>query len=177
MNFQLITVPSEGEAATPGASTAKFVMVTGPLRTIALASSDPARELPMFTVAACADPAAMPAIAVATTSARARLLPTPLVITVRTYSAGQFESSDPGAGSLPRIASRNGKQSPPRPQIEIKSSTASPEEAAAIAAALERFLWETAPAPTAAEMSRWQCAALREGVEARSQLGGGWGPC
>ena len=72
---------------------------------------------------------------------------------------------------------RNGKQSPPRPQIEIKSSAASPEEAAAISAALERFLGETAPAPRPAEMSRWQCAALREGVEARAQLGGSWGPC
>jgi hypothetical protein len=69
---------------------------------------------------------------------------------------------------------RNGKQSPPRPQIEIQSTNASPEEAAAIAAALERFLWETAPAPKAVPRSRWQEAALREGVEARSQLGGGW---
>jgi hypothetical protein len=86
-------------------------------------------------------------------------------------------SSESAAGSLPRIASRNGKQSPPRPQIEIQSSTASPEEAAAIAAALERFLWETAPAPRRAEASRWQCTALREGVEARSNLGGSWGPC
>ncbi len=70
---------------------------------------------------------------------------------------------------------RNGKQRPPRPQIEIKSAAASPEEAAAIAAALERFLWETAPAPRQAPRNRWQQAALREGVEARAQLGGGWG--
>ena len=66
---------------------------------------------------------------------------------------------------------RNGKQSPPRPQIEIQSATASPEEAAAIAAALERFLWETAPARRAAPRSRWQEAALREGVSVRGQLG------
>jgi hypothetical protein len=70
---------------------------------------------------------------------------------------------------------RNGKQSPPRPQIEIRSGAASPEEAAAIAAALERFLWETAPAPQAAPRSRWQEAALREGTSVRSQLAGGWG--
>jgi hypothetical protein len=70
---------------------------------------------------------------------------------------------------------RNGKQSPPRPNIEIKTANASPEEAAAIAAALERFLWETAPGPRLAEVSRWQRAALREGVEARTQLGGHWG--
>ena len=69
---------------------------------------------------------------------------------------------------------RNGKQSPPRPQIEIQSGVASPEEAAAIAAALERFLWETAPAPQAAPRSRWQEAALREGVSVHSQLAGGW---
>jgi hypothetical protein len=72
------------------------------------------------------------------------------------------------------MPARNGKQSPPRPQIEIQSATASPEEAAAIAAALERFLWETAPAPQAAPRSRWQEAALREGVSVHSQRAGGW---
>ena len=71
---------------------------------------------------------------------------------------------------------RNGKQSPPRPRIEIQSTAAEPEEAAAIAAALERFLWETAPAPRPAEVSRWQRAALSEGISVRSQLAGGWGP-
>jgi hypothetical protein len=70
---------------------------------------------------------------------------------------------------------RNGKQSPPRPRIEIQSAVAQPDEAAAIAAALERFLWETAPAPRPAEVSRWQQTALREGVSARSGLGNGWG--
>jgi hypothetical protein len=70
---------------------------------------------------------------------------------------------------------RNGKHHPPRPRIEIQSATASPEEAAAIAAALERFLWETAPGPQVTPVSRWQQAALREGVSARSQLAGGWG--
>jgi hypothetical protein len=70
---------------------------------------------------------------------------------------------------------RNGQHHPPRPQIEIQSNAASPEEAAAIAAALERFLWETAPAPAPSEVSRWQQAALREGVSSRSGLGSGWG--
>jgi hypothetical protein len=70
---------------------------------------------------------------------------------------------------------RNGRQRPPRPQIEIRSAAASPDEAAAIAAALERFLWETAPAPQLARRSRWQEAALREGVSVHSQLAGGWG--
>jgi hypothetical protein len=72
------------------------------------------------------------------------------------------------------MSGRNGKQSPPRPRIEIQSA-AGPEETAAIAAALESFLWETAPAPGRAEVSRWQQAALREGVSARSGLGSGWG--
>ena len=70
---------------------------------------------------------------------------------------------------------RNGKQSPPRPKIEIQSIAAQPDEAAAIAAALERFLWETAPAPLALQRSRWQQAALREGVSSRLGLGSGWG--
>ena len=71
---------------------------------------------------------------------------------------------------------RNGKHSPPRPQIEIQSANASPEEAAAIAAALERFLVETAPTPQAARpRSRWQRAALRDGVGARLDSPDRWG--
>jgi hypothetical protein len=70
---------------------------------------------------------------------------------------------------------RNGTQNPPRPRIEIQSAAATPDEAAAIASALERFLWETAPAPRPTEVSRWQQAALREGVSSRSGLGSGWG--
>jgi hypothetical protein len=70
---------------------------------------------------------------------------------------------------------RNGQQKPPRPRIEIQSAVAQPDEAAAIAAALERYLWETAPAPRRAEVSRWQQAALKEGVSARAGLGSGWG--
>jgi hypothetical protein len=71
---------------------------------------------------------------------------------------------------------RNGKQSPPRPKIEIQAANASPEEAAAIAAALEQFLAETAPPPQAtAPQSLWQAAALREGASARDFQPGGWG--
>ncbi len=74
------------------------------------------------------------------------------------------------------MAGRNGKQRPPRPQIEIQNVSASPEEAAAIAAALERFLWETAPPPqAAAPRSRWQETALLEGVSVHTQRAGGWG--
>jgi len=46
---------------------------------------------------------------------------------------------------------------------------ASPEEAAAVVAALERFMRQTAPAPAAPlpRASPWQRAALREGVAQR----------
>ena len=59
--------------------------------------------------------------------------------------------------------SRNGKHRPPRPRLEIQQP-ASPEEAAAIAAAIEQFLRDTAPAPEPERLSRWQQAALREAV-------------
>ena len=52
-----------------------------------------------------------------------------------------------------------------------------PDEAAAISAALQRFLAETAPA--AAEegqaLPAWQRAALEEGVTARQLRGSAWG--
>jgi hypothetical protein len=60
--------------------------------------------------------------------------------------------------------SRNGKRHPARPRIEVKQAAASPEEAAAIAAAIEQFLRDTAPAPatTGPKISPWATAALRE---------------
>ena len=61
--------------------------------------------------------------------------------------------------------SRNGKQQPRRPRIEIGQANASPEEAAAIAAAIEQFLRDTAPAPASRPLaSGWARAALYEGV-------------
>lgn len=62
--------------------------------------------------------------------------------------------------------SRNGKHSPPRPRIEIGHSAATPEEAAAISAAIEQFLRDTTPAPSEAkpQMNAWQRAGLLEGV-------------
>ena len=72
---------------------------------------------------------------------------------------------------------RNGKHAPPRPHLEIHAATASAEEAAAIAGALERFLVETAPAPQEVErISKWQRAALSEGIGARQIAPSGWGP-
>ncbi len=53
-----------------------------------------------------------------------------------------------------------------RPKLSIVAPDASPEEAAAVVAALERFMRETAPIPVPPEPRRnpWQQAALQEGV-------------
>ena len=54
-----------------------------------------------------------------------------------------------------------------RPRLEIVAPAASPEEAAAVVAALERFMRETAPAPAPVETgpTPWVRAALLEGVD------------
>ena len=72
---------------------------------------------------------------------------------------------------------QNGKRRPPRPRIEFVTQPASGQEAEAIVTALERFLAETAPVPVQSrhEQSRWQRAALREGVGARDVSGYAWG--
>ena len=53
-----------------------------------------------------------------------------------------------------------------RPKLTIVAPNASPEEAAAVVAALERFMRETAPPPASPEpkANQWQQAALAEGV-------------
>jgi hypothetical protein len=53
-----------------------------------------------------------------------------------------------------------------RPKLTIVAPTASEEEAAAVVAALERFMRETAPrpAPPVLRPNPWQRAALWEGV-------------
>ena len=61
---------------------------------------------------------------------------------------------------------RNGKQSPARPRSEVRQS-ASPEEAAAIAAAIEQFMRDTAPPPAPPgelAMSPWLRAGLYAGT-------------
>ncbi len=54
-----------------------------------------------------------------------------------------------------------------RPQLELRGSTATPEEAAAVMAAVEQFLRDTTPpaAPEGAQVSPWVRAARREGVD------------
>jgi hypothetical protein len=53
-----------------------------------------------------------------------------------------------------------------RPQLQIVAPAASPEEAAAVVAALERFMRDTAPppAPAPARLSGWLRAARLEAV-------------
>jgi hypothetical protein len=63
-----------------------------------------------------------------------------------------------------------------RPKLTIVAHNASPEEAAAVVAALERFMRETAPlpAPSAPKRDRWQQAALYEGVAREPSLPPPW---
>ncbi len=60
--------------------------------------------------------------------------------------------------------SRNGHRRPPRPRIEIRQSSARPEEAAAISAAIEQFLRDTAPPPESdgSGLTPWLRAGLFE---------------
>jgi hypothetical protein len=53
-----------------------------------------------------------------------------------------------------------------RPKLELIAPSASPLEAAAIVAALERFMRDTAPrqAPSSEGMSPWLRASMLEGV-------------
>ena len=67
--------------------------------------------------------------------------------------------------------SGNGNRRPPRPRSEMLDP-AEPREAAAVIAAVEQFLADTAPAPEPAPVgSPWQRAALVEGVAAKQAFG------
>jgi hypothetical protein len=63
-----------------------------------------------------------------------------------------------------------------RPELSIVAPDASPEEAAAVVAALERFMRETALVPALAVPRRdaWQVAALQEGVARSPELPAPW---
>ena len=54
-----------------------------------------------------------------------------------------------------------------RPRLELRGSSATPEEAAAVMAAVEQFLRDTAPPPVEStdEPSPWLRAARLEAVE------------
>jgi hypothetical protein len=64
------------------------------------------------------------------------------------------------AGIIPAVPNR-------RPRLELVGSSATPEEAAAVVAAVERFLRDTAPpaAPEPEPRSAWLRAARLEAVE------------
>jgi hypothetical protein len=59
-----------------------------------------------------------------------------------------------------------------RPRLELRGSAATPEEAAAVMAAVEQFLRDTAPppAPEPPPRSPWVHAALLEGVDREPRL-------
>ncbi len=71
----------------------------------------------------------------------------------------------------------NGKRRPTRPRIEVRQASASPEEAAAIAAAIEQFLRDTAPPPTPPERvpAGWLRAGLFEARGLRPTGPSPWG--
>jgi hypothetical protein len=54
-----------------------------------------------------------------------------------------------------------------RPRLELHGASASPEEAAAVLAAIEQFLRDTAPPPAPVEEkpNPWVAAARLEGVD------------
>jgi len=58
-----------------------------------------------------------------------------------------------------------------RAQLKLIAPSASPEEAAAVVAALERFMRATkpTPAPASKRPEAWQRAAMLEGVERASE--------
>jgi ABC-type phosphate transport system permease subunit len=64
-----------------------------------------------------------------------------------------------------------------RPQLTIVAPSASPEEAAAVVAALERFMRETAPVIVTEpqRIDRWTRTALLEGVAREDELPAAWG--
>jgi hypothetical protein len=64
-----------------------------------------------------------------------------------------------------------------RPQLTIVAPSASPEEAAAVVAALERFMRETAPVvvEAAPQVDHWTRAALMEGVSREDEMPAAWG--
>lgn len=65
-----------------------------------------------------------------------------------------------------------------RPRIEIGKGPATEAEAAAVAAAIERFAADTAPAVAESDggMDPWLKAALKDGVSAKAEFGPGSPP-
>jgi hypothetical protein len=64
-----------------------------------------------------------------------------------------------------------------RPRLELIAPAASPQEAAAVVAALERFMRDTAPrlAPTAEPRDLWTRTARLEGAGREPERPSAWG--
>jgi hypothetical protein len=64
-----------------------------------------------------------------------------------------------------------------RPRLRLEGSTATPEEAAAVIAAVEQFMRDTAPppAPAAPAPDPWLRAARMEGVGREPEAPTAWG--
>ncbi|MDQ6750865.1 MAG: hypothetical protein M3Z33_08955 [Actinomycetota bacterium] len=64
-----------------------------------------------------------------------------------------------------------------RPHLQLMAPSASPEEAAAVVAALEQFMRDTAPppAPAARRVQAWRRAALREATSRAPDSPTPWG--
>jgi hypothetical protein len=79
--------------------------------------------------------------------------------------------------SLWTVVARNGKKRPSRPRIEVRQANATPEEAAAIAAAIEQFLRDTAPPPAEAgpRTSPWLRTGLFEAAKLTCDSPTPWG--
>ncbi len=73
--------------------------------------------------------------------------------------------------------SGNGRRTPPRPRLELRGSSATPDEAAAIAAAIEQFMRDTAPppAPAVQAVDPWLRAGLYEGTGRDPESKTPWG--
>lgn len=73
------------------------------------------------------------------------------------------------------MSGSTGDRKPPRPRIEV-IGPASPTEAAAVVAAVERFLADTTPAAARrSPVNPWQRAALLEGVGGKEGFASPWG--
>jgi hypothetical protein len=96
---------------------------------------------------------------------------------VAAEAIGQLGHVQSIAGDTVGSVSGNGHRTPPRPRIEVKGSGATPEEAAAIAAAIEQFMRDTAPPPAPVEtaMNPWLRAGLYEGTGRDPDANGPWG--
>ncbi len=90
---------------------------------------------------------------------------------------GRAARREPTAGAHPTGAYTVRRMVNRRPQLELIAPSASPQEAAAIVAALERFMRDTAPrlAPVAERRDLWTRMAMLEDVGREDEWPTDWG--